>query len=471
MTIKPGEPGARLWTALDRSTVVADDAALGRWLAAGGAGPVRVGAGDLVRTVGGVSTGRRVSPLSDRHAAGRPRRRRARRTDRGRARRRASTRSLGWWRGPLWAAMNVSRLRVLGRRASGSSQRRPGRRRSVDADMRVAGAAQAARRLPSGTHLPHPAITDHASRARHWDGSQPATVYLDGEPSARARHVRGHGAARRRRRARADHPIGRGIGTRRIVRRERLRPRAVHCRGSGDAPAVLHQPRRTRLCPGEPARGGEGRTVRPLQPQPEEPASTLPRRVRRRPRRGRRRDHRRHHRSEAGRGSVREGLSRVRRRLGRAARRRPPGVRAGLEHPDQGAGVGSADELPRAEHPLHRLRRSARGPLPIPPGPSRAGQPERHSLRRRHGPHVRRVQRGAGGRDRARAGHRGPRPARQRLRVPPSDPGQGAWMRCAGCCRRRRCPTSGSTPAVRRSRRCCCGCAATRCRRPASTPR
>ncbi len=68
-----------------------------------------------------------------------------------------------------------------------------------------------------------------------------------------------------------------------------------------------------------------------------------------------------------GRGAVREGVLRVRRRLRGPARRRAPGLRAGLEPAHQGARVGSADELPRAEHALHRLRRPARRPVPLPP--------------------------------------------------------------------------------------------------------
>ncbi len=59
---------------------------------------------------------------------------------------------------------------------------------------------------------------------------------------------------------------------------------------------------------------------------------------------------------EAGRGALREGLLRVRRRLGGAARRGPPGLRAGVQRPDQGARVGTPDGLPRAVHPLHRLQ-------------------------------------------------------------------------------------------------------------------
>ena len=60
---------------------------------------------------------------------------------------------------------------------------------AVAADMRWRARLQAARRLPSGTHLPHPAITTTRPTTAIWDGSQPATVYLDGEPIGTARHV------------------------------------------------------------------------------------------------------------------------------------------------------------------------------------------------------------------------------------------------------------------------------------------
>ena len=49
-------------------------------------------------------------------------------------------------------------------------------------------------------------------------------------------------------------------------------------------------------------------------------------------------------------------LLRIRRRLGRPARRRAPGLRAGEQPPDQGPRAGTAHELPRAVDPLPRLR-------------------------------------------------------------------------------------------------------------------
>ena len=69
---------------------------------------------------------------------------------------------------------------------------------------------------------------------------------------------------------------------------------------------------------------------------------------------------RRHRRPGPGRAALREGLRRVRRRLGGPARRRPPGLRAGLQRAVQGARVGAAHVLPRAVDPLHRLQPAAR---------------------------------------------------------------------------------------------------------------
>ena len=72
----------------------------------------------------------------------------------------------------------------------------------------------------------------------------------------------------------------------------------VHRRRSGDAPAVLHEPRRAGLRAHQPARGREGRAVRALLALRQEPAPPVPRRVRRRPR-PHRRPHRRRDRRPA----------------------------------------------------------------------------------------------------------------------------------------------------------------------------
>ena len=96
----------------------------------------------------------------------------------------------------------------------------------------------------------------------------------------------------------------------------------------------------------------------------------------------------------AGRGALRAGVLRVRRRLGRPARRRPPGLRAGVEPADQDPRVGPAHGLPRAVDPLHRLRQPASsGRYRYYRDPDVLASAARRPLRRRHGPDVRRLRR------------------------------------------------------------------------------
>ncbi len=64
----------------------------------------------------------------------------------------------------------------------------------------------------------------------------------------------------------------------------------------------------------------------------------------------------------AGGGPLRAGLHRLRRRLDRPGRRRPPRLRVRLEHPHQAPPARPARRLSRAVDPLHPLRLAARGP-------------------------------------------------------------------------------------------------------------
>ena len=90
---------------------------------------------------------------------------------------------------------------------------------------------------------------------------------------------------------------------------DRLHRRGVHARRGGHPPALLHEPRRSRVRARQPPGGREGGALRPLLPQLEEPAAPLPRRVRRRPRHQRRRHHRRHRRASGGPRSSTTGCS------------------------------------------------------------------------------------------------------------------------------------------------------------------
>ena len=111
-----------------------------------------------------------------------------------------------------------------------------------------------------------------------------------------------HGLLRR-------HPRGSRRCRPSVTSRDGLRLGVVHGRGGGHPPAVLHQPRRPRVRPGQPARGRQGSAVRPLLAQRQEPAAALPRRVRRRARHRRRPDRRRHRRAAAGPRSSTSGCS------------------------------------------------------------------------------------------------------------------------------------------------------------------
>ena len=92
-------------------------------------------------------------------------------------------------------------------------------------------------------------------------------------------------------------------------------------RGGGHPPALRDQPRPAGVRPGQPARGGQGRPLRPLLALAQEPAPALPRRVRGRPGHLRGRHGRRHRGPGPGRAALRAGLLRVRRRLGGPAGR------------------------------------------------------------------------------------------------------------------------------------------------------
>ena len=101
----------------------------------------------------------------------------------------------------------------------------------------------------------------------------------------------------------------------------------------------------------------------------------------------------------ARRAALREGVRRVRRRLGGAARRRPPGVRAGVQRALQGARVGTAHGLPRAVDALHRLQPAARQrPVPLLPPARDPRLAPRRPLRRRDGPRLRHLRRAAAAR-------------------------------------------------------------------------
>ena len=90
-----------------------------------------------------------------------------------------------WWRGRLLVAANAS---YVGRwNAAPRSHPGDGRLDVFDADPPLTVRLAARRRLPSGTHVPHPQITQRRVTASQYDLDPALDVYLDGVRLDRAR--------------------------------------------------------------------------------------------------------------------------------------------------------------------------------------------------------------------------------------------------------------------------------------------
>ena len=169
--IRRGEPWGELVGPPDGLVDVASDAAA----ALVDGDRVRLVGGDLLATLGGPTTGSQVARFhvdvlrvtSDEreHVAI------AHVIARGRS----------WWRGPIAAAFNVDRLG----RWDVAPRAHPGDGLldviEVGARMSVRDRWQAWRRLPTGTHVPHPAITVRRARDVTWTFDPPRRLWVDGE--------------------------------------------------------------------------------------------------------------------------------------------------------------------------------------------------------------------------------------------------------------------------------------------------
>ena len=90
-----------------------------------------------------------------------------------------------WWRGRLLVAANAS---FIGRwNAAPRSHPGDGRLDVFDASPPLPVCLAARRRLPSGTHVPHPDITQRRVAAAQYDLDPVLDVYLDGHRHQRAR--------------------------------------------------------------------------------------------------------------------------------------------------------------------------------------------------------------------------------------------------------------------------------------------
>ncbi|MCU1352813.1 MAG: hypothetical protein JWM05_2022 [Acidimicrobiales bacterium] len=92
-----------------------------------------------------------------------------------------------WWRGRVVAAMNAEWLGAWD--VAPRSHPNDGLLDTFDADLRLDDRLKARRRLATGTHVPHPGITERRVAALQVDLARPADIWLDGERVARARSL------------------------------------------------------------------------------------------------------------------------------------------------------------------------------------------------------------------------------------------------------------------------------------------
>lgn len=94
-----------------------------------------------------------------------------------------------WWRGPVVAVMNTDHLG--GWNVAPRAHPNDGRLDVVEvaASMPIRQRVMAARRLPQGTHLPHPSISNRRTTAAEWSFERPVQVWIDGVDVATARCI------------------------------------------------------------------------------------------------------------------------------------------------------------------------------------------------------------------------------------------------------------------------------------------
>jgi len=152
--------------------IAAESDAAAADVVAQGQGPFRLLGGDLLATLGGPAGGvnrYRIDVLRVR-ADGRDLLAVAHVVARG----------YSWWRGPVVAALNaeyVGRWDVAPRAHPGDGRLDVV---EVDATMSMRARWQAWRRLPTGTHVPHPQVRARQTASVSWTFDRPRRLWVDG---------------------------------------------------------------------------------------------------------------------------------------------------------------------------------------------------------------------------------------------------------------------------------------------------
>ena len=92
-----------------------------------------------------------------------------------------------WWSGRIVAAMNAQFLGNWD--VAPRSHPNDGRLDTFDTDLPLGDRLKARRRLPTGTHVPHPGITERRVDAAQFEFDKPTPVRLDGRPTGTVRRL------------------------------------------------------------------------------------------------------------------------------------------------------------------------------------------------------------------------------------------------------------------------------------------
>jgi len=190
VTVRPGDSWGQIVPRPVDLRTVADDAALTAALTDDSGVPTAVLGGDLARTLGGLSSGVQDTigeftldlmqvRLDDgvvcsacAHVVARSRWWRG-----------------SWWIGPVLAVMNAEFLGAWDVAPRGHPNDGRVETLSCESKFPLRQRFEVSRRLPSGTHLPHPGITTRSVANGSWSFKRPVAVFVDGRKVGTSRRV------------------------------------------------------------------------------------------------------------------------------------------------------------------------------------------------------------------------------------------------------------------------------------------
>jgi hypothetical protein len=183
MTIRPGDDWGELVAIPDDLVDADSDAALAACVTRGDRRAVRVRGGDLLATLGGPVPGDRVRRLPIDLL-------RVTADDRSYVAVAHVVARRSWWRGPVLAVMNVDRLGHWD--VAPRAHPNDGRADIVEiaAAMGPRARWQAWRRLPTGTHVPHPQLATRRAKRVEWTFERPLRLWVDGVARGTVRSLR-----------------------------------------------------------------------------------------------------------------------------------------------------------------------------------------------------------------------------------------------------------------------------------------